>query len=98
MHLDDGYADATDAVGQGDGSVGIGSRIHHHAIKLSVSLLQLVDEAALVVGLVVVQLVLRESRPKRFKIGLERNRAVDFRLAFAQKVEVGSVDNEDSHG
>ena len=44
-------ADGTNAVGDGDRSVGVGTRVHHHGIILSVSCLQLVNQDTFVVGL-----------------------------------------------
>ena len=97
MHLDDGDADGADAVGQGDGSVGIGSRVHHHGVKLSIGLLQLVDEAAFMIGLVVNELMLRELRFEMLEMGLKRGAAVNLGLSLAEQVEVGAVENEDFH-
>ena len=49
VHLDDGYLDGPDTVGQGDGSVCVGSGVHHHSVINPVGLLQFVDQIALVV-------------------------------------------------
>ena len=60
MHLDHGDVDGADAVGEGDGGVGVSARIHDDAIKMCIGLLQFVDEAPYEVRLVIVQLVLGE--------------------------------------
>lgn len=97
MHLHHGDAYGADAVGQGDGSVGVATGVHHHAVILVVGLLQLVDQYAFMVRLEIGDLVLGKAAAELFKIGLERHRAVDFRFALAQKVEVGAVEDEDFH-
>lgn len=76
-------ADGTDAVGDGDGSVGVGTRVHHHGIILSVSCLQLVNQHAFVVGLEIGNLMLRESLAELRQVFVEREMTIDFWLAFA---------------
>ena len=83
VDFDDGNRDGMDTVGQGDGSVGVGSRIQYYGVKLTVGLLKLVDEAALVVRLVIGKLVLRKTLDKLGQILPKRHGAIDFRLAFA---------------
>ena len=83
MHFDDGDADGTDAVGDGDGSVGVGTRVHHHGIILTVSCLQLVNQDAFVVGLEIGNLMLRESLAELRQVFFEREMTIDFWLAFA---------------
>lgn len=97
VYFHDRYANGTDAVGQGDGSVGIGSWIHHHGIVLSVSLLQLVDEATFVVRLVIGKFMLWKFCFQLQQVFLKRNMAIDFWLTFAEHVQVGTVDDEDFH-
>ena len=83
MYLHHRDADGTDAVGKGDGSVGVGSRIHHHGIILPVSLLQLVNQHAFVVRLEIGKLMQREALAQFGQVILEGNGAIDFRLSFA---------------
>ena len=97
MHLDDGDADGADAVGQGDGGVGIAARVHHYGIVLSVGLLQLVNQNAFVVGLELRNLVLWKTLAELHKILFKGEASVDFRFALAQKVKVRAVENEDFH-
>lgn len=97
VDFDDGDADGADAIGEGDRGVGIGSGIHHHGVKLAVSGLQLVNQNTFVVRLEIGNLVLRETLAELRQIGLEGEVSVDFRLAFAQKVQVGSVEDENFH-
>ena len=97
MYLHDGDADGADAVGQSDGSMGVTSWVHYNGIVLTISLLQLVDEAALVVRLVVGNLVLRKRFDEFRQVFLEGHRAIDFGLALAQKVKIGAVEDEDFH-
>ena len=97
VHLNHGDADGADAVGEGDGSMGIASRIHHHGIILTVSFLQLVNQDAFMVGLEIGDFVLRKTLAKLRQIVFKGKSAVDFRLTFAEKVKVGTVENEDFH-
>jgi len=60
VDLHHGHVDATDAVGQGDGGVRVGSRIHDHAVVFAIGFLELVNQAALMVRLVVIKLDFRE--------------------------------------
>ena len=83
VHFDDGDADGTDAVGDGDGSVGVGTRVHHHGIVLTVSCLQLVDQDTFVVGLEIGNLMLRESLAELRQVFVEKEMTIDFWLAFA---------------
>ena len=43
VHLNHGKANGTDAVGQGDGGMCVGSRIHHHTVVKAVGLLKFID-------------------------------------------------------
>lgn len=97
MHLHHGNANSADAVGQGDGCVGIGTRVHHHGIESAVGFLQLVDEATFVVGLIISELMLRETLEKSVKVSLEGDVAVDFKFPSAQQVEIRPVDDENAH-
>ena len=83
MHFDDGDADGTDAVGDGDGSVGIASWVHHHGIILTVSCLQLVDQDAFVVGLEIGELMLGETLTELRQVFVERKIAINFGFTFA---------------
>lgn len=83
MHFDDGDADGTDAVGDGDGSVGVGTRVHHHGIILSVSCLQLVDQHAFVVGLEIGELMLGKALAELRQVFAERKIAINFGFTFA---------------
>ena len=97
MHFDDGDADGADAVGEGDGSVGIASWVHHHCVESAVSGLKLVDETAFMVRLEIRQLVLRKPLLQRLEISFERYRTIDFWLAFSEQIEVGTVDDKYFH-
>ena len=64
-------ADGTDAVGDGDGSVSVGSRIHDHSIENSIGFLQFVDNGAFVVCLKVIDFVLRKTLLEMLKMRLK---------------------------
>ena len=93
MHLDDGCGDSTDAVVQGDTGVGIGTGIEHDAVVSESHLLHLVDEFSLHIALIVVYLHAGIALPQLFETSLKGVAAIDARFAFAQQVEVGTVDN-----
>lgn len=60
VYLHHGNADGPNAVSQSDGCVSITSWVHDHAIVNAIGLLKLVDQATLMVRLVVIQLYIRE--------------------------------------
>ena len=76
-------ADGTDAVGEGDGSVGVGSRVHDHGIILTVSLLQLVNQNAFVVRLEIGEFMFGEPLAEFWQVILKRDMTIDFGFAFA---------------
>ena len=57
VNFHDRNADGSDAVGKGNGGVCVGPRIHHHSVIKPVGFLQLVDQAALVIRLIIGKLV-----------------------------------------
>ena len=83
VHLYDGNADGTDAIGNGDGGVGVCSRVHHHGIILTVSFLQLVNQNTFVVRLEIGKLMLREPFAEFWQVILKRDTTVDFGLTSA---------------
>ncbi len=91
VDLDNGDANGADAVGQGDGGVGVASGVHHNGVILSISLLQFVDQQAFVIGLEVGELVLGKTFVKLEQILFEGLTAVYFGFTLAQEVEVGTV-------
>ncbi len=82
VHLDNRDADGADAIGQGDGSVGIGTRVHHNGIVSSIRLLEQIDKDTFVVRLAIGHPVLRESALECCQILLEGDVAVYLRFAF----------------
>ena len=79
----------------------VGCRVDDDAVDLAVGLLDLVDDAALVVGLEDLDLV-EALRGARILADLHQAvivvTAIDARLANAEHVEVGAVDDECFHG
>lgn len=105
--LDGAYVDLH--CGDGDGLEGVedrharmrvSCRVDDDAVDLAVGLLDLVDDAALVVGLEDLDLV-KALRGARLLADLDQAvvvvAAVDTRLANAEHVEVGAVDDECFH-
>ena len=58
VYLNNLDADGANAVGKGNGSVGVCPRIHDHGIVTGIGFLQLVDDEAFVVGLKIIDFVL----------------------------------------
>ena len=73
--------------------MGIGSRIEDDAIPVKSYFLQLVNEQALDIALIVSDLDVRIVLPEPFQIGLKRIITIDIRLPRAEQIEVGPVYN-----
>ena len=101
VDLDGGDGDGLEGVENRDARVRVGRRIDDDAVDLAVGLLDLVDNAALVVGLEDLDLV-EALDGASFLADLDQAvvvvAAVDARLANAEHVEVGAVDDECFHG
>ena len=101
VDLDGGDGDGLEGVQDRNARVRVGCRIDDDAVDLAVGLLDLVDDAALVVGLEDLDLV-KALRGAGFLADLDQAvivvAAVDARLANAKHVEVGTVDDECFHG
>ena len=99
LHSWDG--DGLEGVENRDARVRVGRRIDDDAVDLAVSLLDLVDDAALMVGLEDLDLV-KALHGACLLADLDQVVvvivAVDARLANAEHVEVGAVDDECFHG
>lgn len=99
FHCGDG--DGLERVQDGYAGVRVGSRVDDDSVDLAVGLLDLVDDAALVVGLEDLDLV-KALRGACLLADLYQAvvviAAVDARLANAEHVEVGAVYDECFHG
>ena len=95
VYLDDGALQTPDAVVQRHACMGVGPSVEHDAIVASkeARLLHLVDQLALHVTLIVVDLYLWEPFAQLWQVAFERLRAIDARLPLAQQVQVRPVDN-----
>ena len=93
VHLNHRNADGPDAIGQGDGSVGIASGVHHHPVVNAVGFLEFVDQITFMVRLVIVQFHLGEIPTHGFKMLFKRNVSVDLWLTSSQQIEIGTVDD-----
>jgi len=93
VHFNHRRADGTDAIGQGDAGVRVGSGVKHDAVALKPHGLQLVDKLALDVALKVIYLYIGEtSTQARLEI-VERRATINVWLAYAKQVEIWPVDN-----
>lgn len=101
VDLDGRDGDGLEGVQDRDACVRVGGRVDDDAVDLAVGLLNLVDDAALVVGLEDLDLV-KALRGACLLADLDQAVvvivAVDARLANAEHVEVGAVDDECFHG
>ena len=99
LHSRDG--DGLEGVQYGHAGMRVGSRVDDDTVDLSVGLLDLVDDAALVVRLEDFDLV-KALRGTCLLADLDQVvvvvAAVDARLANAEHVEIGAVDDECFHG
>ena len=98
VDLDDRRFDARYGVGQGDAGVGEGPGVEDDAVVSKADLVELIDQLALVVALEVLQrhVVLYELALEVDHEILKGVLAVDLRLALAEQVEVGAVDDDDA--
>jgi len=99
MDLDHGDGDGRDRIAQGIGVVRIGARVHDDALVRVARILDGVDEDALVVALEEIDLhaQLDGMGPDEVLDIIEGLRAIDRRLTFAEKVQVGAVHHEIAH-
>ena len=102
VHIGDMYLyarafHAADAILQGNAGVGVGTRIEHYAIVGEAYFLQLVDKLALDVALIVFYFYLWKPLSERCKAVFHRLLSIDAGFARSQEVEVGAVDDDDSH-
>lgn len=100
VYLDSRDGDGLEGVEDRHARVCVGRRVDDDAVDLAVGLLDLVDDVALVVGLENLDLV-KALRGARLLADLDQAvvvvAAVDTRLANAEHVEVGAVDDECFH-
>ena len=99
VHLDGGDADGLERVENGDAGVGVGGGVYDDAVDALICALDGVDYRALVVGLeeLAVDAELGAAGADlvdEVEIGAP---AVNLRLAYAEKVDVGAVYNEETH-
>src|SRR5580765_4018520 len=98
VHLDRREARAHDRVADRDARMREAARVEDHTVTAAASLVQGVDENALVRALERLDLateLTRKCNEARVHI-FQRHAAVDFRLACSERLEVGSVQDEDA--
>ena len=101
VDLNGGDGDGLEGVEDRHARMRVGGRVDDDAVDLAISFLNLVDDAALVVGLEDLDLV-KTLRGACLLADLDQTAvviaAVDARLANTEHVEVGAVDDECFHG
>lgn len=93
VDLEDRCCDGGDTIANGDRCMGISARIDDDAPIPKSDVLQMVDDASLVVGLIVVELDCWKSSLQGLKEVLKGLRAIDLRLTSPQQIEVGAIDD-----
>ena len=91
VDLDDRSFQRADAILQCDARVGVGTGVEHNSVVAEAHFLQLVNELAFDVTLIVVNLYLRIISPKSFQIRLHSICPVYSWLASAQKIEIWAI-------
>ena len=84
---------AADAILQGNAGMGVGTGVEHHAIVGEAHFLQLVDELALDVALVILNLHIRILSLQLRQVALEGVAAVNAWFADAQEVQIRTINN-----
>ena len=84
---------AADAILQGNAGMGVGTGVEHHAIVGEAHFLQLVDELALDVALVILNLHIRKLSLQLRQVALEGIAAVNAWFADAQEVQIRTINN-----
>lgn len=97
VHLDNGAGDGRNGIAQGDGGMAKGATVQYDTVCREADLMELVDEGTLVVALEIAQLMLGKLRRQALKEGVKRDISVNLTLAQAGQVQVGPVDDDDSH-
>lgn len=94
VHLDDGDADGADGVAQGHGGMRIGAGVEDYPGRPGARVVQGVDQRALVVRLGRAQFQAQLSgQAVQARLDLrQRELAIDARLAFAEQVQIGSIE------
>ena len=95
MHLHSGNAHRFQRIQNGDGSMGVGGRVDDNAVINAQGLLNFIHQAALVVGLVLVDcdmFCFGGFIQQRQQIG-EGIAAVNARFPDAQHIDIGSIDD-----
>lgn len=98
MHFDYRSLHSLDCIVNSYGSVGICTCIENDTIHLAESdLMDLIDYSTLVVALVVINLDILMGIAQLPKILFKRSRSIDTWFTFAQKIEIWSIDDQNSH-
>ena len=97
VDLDDGSRDGTDGIVKGHTGVGVGTGVEDDTIGCEAYLVELVDEGTLVVALEIGELHMGVLGTQLLQIVFKGAGAVDARLAAAEEVEVGTVEDDIFH-
>ena len=97
MHLDHRRLDCRNCITNRHRSMRIPSRINNDPIKRKTDPLQLIDQLPFQIALKIIEFHQREKRLQLNKILLERPAAIYLRLPGAEKIEIGAIDDCDTH-
>ena len=97
MHFNGGYLHSAYRVGDSDACMGLAACVYYDTVVHTERVLYLVDDRALAVSLKALdhRFTLAVVLDKVYKVAVGGG-AVDLRLAFAEHVKVGTVDNKKS--
>ena len=96
MHLNGRCRYGRNRIAQGDRRMRIPTGVNDDTIDRKTQFVKFVNQFAFVVRLKIVYLHLRELLFDCFQVVDKRAAAVDIRFAFAQQIQVGAVQNQDS--
>lgn len=97
VYLDDGAGDGGYGIAQGDGGVAECAAVQYDTIGREAYFVKFVDKGPLVIALEIAQLMLGELGCQALKEGVKGHISVNLTLAQAGQIQVGPVDDDDSH-
>lgn len=94
VYFHHGCGDAPNGVGNGNGGVCVGAGVEHNAVVGEACCVEFVDDFAFVVGLEIADFYRGAIGLQLFQVVLKILMSVHGRLAFAEQIQVGAVDDK----
>lgn len=95
MYLDHRDGDGGNGIGQGNTGMCITTGIEHNALRAFAAPVQVIDQLAFYITLVIIQGDIRELLPELRQESIERYIAVNSCFSCTEQVQIGAVDNGD---